>query len=123
MIIGNFDRLSAIRMPLKTDTPLFVDPDGVLPLTVWAQGLQVIGRRNSQIFEGRRGMKKGYLGSNCLSGRHSAVWLVSRAEGWRRLFEGCLSTFPCKEGGRLPLIRWARVNSGYDLLLSRMKDG
>jgi len=45
----NVERVSVL--PLKTDTPLLVDPNAVLPFTVALESLQLIRWRNHEIAE------------------------------------------------------------------------
>jgi hypothetical protein len=52
VVIGNFYILDTIGMPNKTDTPLLVNANAVLSLSVAAQFLKPVGRRNAQIIKG-----------------------------------------------------------------------
>ena len=49
MVINNLDVVGVMRAPYETDSPLIVDPNAVLSLTVAAKFLQVVTRRNPQI--------------------------------------------------------------------------
>src|SRR5262249_23232566 len=40
--------------PLETDTPLVIDPDAVLPLSISAQRLEAVTRQRGEISQGRR---------------------------------------------------------------------
>jgi hypothetical protein len=48
MVINDFDIIRITALPDETDTPLLVYPDAVLTFPVMMQGLQMVGRRNSQ---------------------------------------------------------------------------
>ena len=52
MVIGNLYLMDAIVMPYKTDAPLFVNADAVLPLPVTAQLFKPVCRRDTQIIKG-----------------------------------------------------------------------
>ncbi len=49
MIVDDFDVVRIAISPPKANSPLVVDPDAVLALSVAAEFLQSIARRNSQI--------------------------------------------------------------------------
>ncbi len=51
MIINNLHVVDVTFYPTETNTPLVVDADAVLPLTIALQRLQVIAWRNPQIVE------------------------------------------------------------------------
>ncbi len=51
MIIDNLYVGGVAFCPTKTDAPLVVDANAVLPLTITLQRLQAIAGRNSQIIE------------------------------------------------------------------------
>ncbi len=61
MIIGNFDLVDTIVLPDKTDTPLFVDADAVLPLPLAAQQLKTVCRRDTKIIQCFRIVKHNQL--------------------------------------------------------------
>jgi len=52
MVVGDLNIVGIAFSPLKADPPLVVDPDTELALTVTAQFLQPVGRRDSQIIQG-----------------------------------------------------------------------
>ncbi len=49
MIIHYLHIVSVIRLPIKTNSPLVIDADAVLPGAIAAKFLQTIRRRNAQI--------------------------------------------------------------------------
>jgi hypothetical protein len=49
MIIDDADMARPSFSPHKHDTPLIIDPDRMLPLTVSLQGFQTVTRRDPQI--------------------------------------------------------------------------
>jgi len=49
MIIHDLDLVSVPPLPLKTDTPLVVDTNAILSLTLPGESLKTIARRNTQI--------------------------------------------------------------------------
>jgi hypothetical protein len=51
MIIYNFNFAGVSASPYKTDSPLLVNPDAMLPLSLALQSFQPISRRNHQIFQ------------------------------------------------------------------------
>jgi len=53
MIVNEFDAFRAI-VPDKTEAPLIVDTDAVLPFSIASQGFQTIARRTSQIVKPSR---------------------------------------------------------------------
>jgi hypothetical protein len=59
VVIRDFDvdRLALLIRPLKADSPLIVDADAVLALTVSTQSLESIPRRFAEIEELRCGIK------------------------------------------------------------------
>jgi hypothetical protein len=54
MIIHDFDIVGVVVFPQKTDPPLIIDSDGVLPTSIPFQFFQPNGRRHSQILQARR---------------------------------------------------------------------
>jgi hypothetical protein len=52
-VFRDFDVFGIAVPPCEADAILIVDPDAVLPLSVAAQRLQPIARRNQKIREGR----------------------------------------------------------------------
>jgi hypothetical protein len=59
MIIDDLNLESVAVFPLETDAPLAVDANAVLSLAVALQRLEVIGRRNTQVFQRRSSIKLG----------------------------------------------------------------
>ena len=53
MVIDNFDILGVTFLKTKADTPLPVDPDAPLSLSVPLQGFQIVRSRNAQVFDSR----------------------------------------------------------------------
>ncbi len=53
MIIHDLDIVCVPFAPNEADTPLVVDPDAVLPLSVAVQGFQAISRRRYQVSQFR----------------------------------------------------------------------
>lgn len=51
MIIDDFNIKGIATFPCKTDSPLLIDTNAVLPAPVALQFLQKVGRRHSQCFE------------------------------------------------------------------------
>ena len=54
MIVGDFDLAGALPGPAKADAPLVVDADAVLSLSIAAQRLEAVGRRQPQVRQRRR---------------------------------------------------------------------
>ena len=54
VVVGDFDFSGTTVCPAEADAPLVVDADAVLPLTVTAQRLEAVGRRQPQVGQ-RRG--------------------------------------------------------------------
>ena len=61
MIIGNFYLMDAIFPPDETDTPLFVDTNAMLALSVTTQLFKTVGRWNAEIIQRFRIMKHNQL--------------------------------------------------------------
>ena len=61
MIVHYLYVFRAIVGPDKTDTPLVVDTDLMLALTVIGQGFQPVTRRRPQVVQIYRGLKHGYF--------------------------------------------------------------
>ena len=57
MVIDDFNVLRSLQAPNKTQPPLVVDPDAVLPFTAPSQRLKAIARNTSQIVETRCRLK------------------------------------------------------------------
>jgi hypothetical protein len=57
MIIHNFNAVRIAFMPLETNAPLIVHPDGVLPFSVTLQGMESVAGVEHQGFKVRRSMK------------------------------------------------------------------
>lgn len=53
MVVHDFNVMRVLSIPNKTDAPLIVYSDGMLPFPVSAQGFQVIPRRVSEIVDAR----------------------------------------------------------------------
>lgn len=51
MVIRNLNLVGVAVLPDEADTPLVIDPDAVLSLTVSREFLQPICRRDSEIFQ------------------------------------------------------------------------
>jgi hypothetical protein len=51
MVVCDFNIISVSAFPVKADSPLIVDPDTVLPLTVTLQGLKPVARRDSKVLK------------------------------------------------------------------------
>ena len=49
MVVNDLDRIGAILCPNKTDSPLIVDADAVLPFTIVLQCFEPVGWRYLQI--------------------------------------------------------------------------
>lgn len=49
MIVHNFDVVYVVLSPKETDSPLIIDPNAVLALTIATESLKTISRRNSEI--------------------------------------------------------------------------
>lgn len=54
MVIHDFDVFRTSRRPTKTQTPLFIDADAVLPGTIAFQRLKPIAWRNPQVVQSCR---------------------------------------------------------------------
>jgi len=57
MIIHDFDLFRMTLPPYKADSPLVIDPQAMLSLTLPFQGFQSIRRRKTQIFQADSGVK------------------------------------------------------------------
>jgi hypothetical protein len=51
MIVYNLNLIGGAFTPPKTDAPLIVNPNAMLPLPIASQFLKTIARRNLQIFQ------------------------------------------------------------------------
>ena len=58
MIIYYFNFVRISVHPFETDSPLLVDPNTVLSLSIAFEGFQPVSRRNPQIFEANRGVQQ-----------------------------------------------------------------
>jgi hypothetical protein len=58
MIVNNLDLVGVAGLPAKTNTPLIVDPNTVLALSISAEFFQTISRRDTQVVERFRGVEK-----------------------------------------------------------------
>lgn len=65
MIVGNLDFHGALLCPVKAHTPLVVDTDAVLAISVARQGFKPMGRRNPKVgySGGRHDTLKPHAGS------------------------------------------------------------
>ena len=59
MVINQLDIVGRAVPPPKHESPLAVNANTVLPFAITAQGLQMVGRRHSQIVEDRSGGNHG----------------------------------------------------------------
>ena len=57
MVVDAFNVMRAIIMPCKTDTPLVVDSDAKLSLTVTAEGFEPVAGQEHECFDGVGGIK------------------------------------------------------------------
>jgi hypothetical protein len=57
VVIHDFDLVGTVVMPDKTDAPLVVDPDAVLPKALTLEGLELIAWWNPQTRQFGRGMQ------------------------------------------------------------------
>lgn len=51
MIVHNLNVVCVIFSPDETDSPLIIDPNAVLALTIPSESLKTISRRNSKILK------------------------------------------------------------------------
>ena len=58
MIVNNLDLVGVAGLPAKTNTPLIVDPNTVLALSISAELLKTITRRNAQVVQRFRSIEK-----------------------------------------------------------------
>jgi len=58
MIVNNLDLAGVAGLPAKTNTPLIVDPNTVLALSISAEFFKTIARRNTQVVERFRSIEK-----------------------------------------------------------------
>jgi hypothetical protein len=61
MVINNFNVMGFVILPDKTDTPLVVNPDTHLVLTVTFEGFQTVTGRVFQVICGLRGVQLAQL--------------------------------------------------------------
>jgi len=54
MVVNDFDLVHVAAIPTKTDTPLVINTNAVLPLAPSLQGFQTISRGHSEIREAPR---------------------------------------------------------------------
>ena len=66
MVVGDFDAVRVSILPDKTDPPLIIDPDTVLPLAIAPELLEAIAGDSTQVVKARRRMERGQL-SLCLA--------------------------------------------------------
>ena len=59
VIIGDFDFIRSVSLPEKTNTPLIVDPDAMLPDPIRMQHLQPVSWWGTQVLEIRRVIEHG----------------------------------------------------------------
>jgi len=57
MIVDNFDVMAVAIAPNEADSPLLIDPDGMLSLPVTTQRLQLVSRWRRQYAQFRRGVQ------------------------------------------------------------------
>lgn len=57
MVVDDFNVMRAIIMPCKTDTPLVVDSDAKLSLTVTVEGFEPVAGQEHECFDGVGGIK------------------------------------------------------------------
>jgi hypothetical protein len=57
VVVHDFDLVSAVVVPNKTDSPLIVDANAVLSFSIALQGFQVIARWHSQTDQFRYGVQ------------------------------------------------------------------
>jgi hypothetical protein len=51
MVINDFDLMGGVIQPLEADSPLIVDPNAALALTIPEQRLQAVAGRRAQVIE------------------------------------------------------------------------
>jgi hypothetical protein len=51
VVVNDFNVFGSMTGPAKADSPLVIDPDAVLPLSVAPQALQSIAGRHTQVIE------------------------------------------------------------------------
>jgi hypothetical protein len=51
VVIHNFYVVRSMRVPSETDAKLIIDSHAILPFPIRRKGLQVVARRNPQIFK------------------------------------------------------------------------
>ena len=79
MIIDDLDVESAAFVPAKTDPPLFVYPDAVLPRPVSFQRFQSVPGRHAQALQPARGVKHSQLSQGeLLHFKHEAIDLAEQ---------------------------------------------
>ena len=54
MVVDDFHTMGTVVSPHKTDPPLVVDADAVLPRSVTSQSLKAVTRRSAQVIESPR---------------------------------------------------------------------
>jgi hypothetical protein len=75
VIIHDLDIVCVPFAPNEADTPLVVDPDAVLPLSVAVQGFQAISRRRYQVSQFRRAVQLPKLPArNMLDSPKTSAW-------------------------------------------------
>lgn len=65
MIVADFNVIGMPFFPLETDSPLFVDAEGVLPLTVALESFKPVARRDEKIVEFRCSLDEAELSQSC----------------------------------------------------------
>jgi hypothetical protein len=65
VVIDDFHIVGTIVSPHKTDPPLIVDTDAVLPGPISSQGFQAIARGNPKILQARRHCQLSELAQRC----------------------------------------------------------
>ena len=66
MVVNDFDLTRIAVLPSKTNAPLIVDPDTVLPSTLSAKLLESVSGRDAQILEDLRGIDDHQLAQHCV---------------------------------------------------------
>jgi hypothetical protein len=65
VVIDNLNVMSVPGSPAEADTPLLVDPDAMLSLSVPTKSLQAVARRDSQIIQRLGGIQNQGLSIGC----------------------------------------------------------
>jgi hypothetical protein len=65
MVVRDLHIVGIRTLPAKADAPLVVDPNAVLPLPATDELLQMISRRDAQVFQQVRGVKNQEFPKGC----------------------------------------------------------